>query len=303
MSINDKILKLKKEKNALILAHNYQLPEVQDIADFTGDSLELSRKAAGADNELIVFCGVYFMAETAAILSPRKTVLIPDRHAGCPMVDMTPLSEVVALKEKHPGAVVVSYVNSSAEVKAISDYCCTSANAVDVVRRIPENKQVVFVPDRHLGSWTMEQTGRDLVLYPGYCPTHAKIPASDIERAKSLHPEALVIVHPECPSGVRALADAVLSTGGMCKYVAESKSSSFIVGTENDMLHRLRKENPRKQFFEASAALVCPNMKKITLEKVLWSLEDMEFRVIVEKDVADRARTALERMVSILPES
>lgn len=297
--IQTKIAELKARKGAVILAHNYQAPEVQDSADFTGDSLGLSRQAAATDADLILFCGVLFMAETASILCPDKTVLIPDKQAGCPMVDMAPLEDVLALKKKHPNAVVVTYVNSSAAVKAESDTCCTSANAVEVVRALPPNAEILFIPDQYLGAYTAAQTGRNLILYPGYCPTHARIRDHDVRRARTAHPDAAVLVHPECRPEVTALADAVLSTSGMLRYVRESKAAEFIVGTEIGLLHPLRKEHPGKRFFAVSEAAICPNMKKITLEKVLWSLEDMRHEVKVPEDIAARAKTAVERMVRV----
>jgi quinolinate synthase len=295
----DRIQTLKTEKNAVILAHNYQLADVQDLADFTGDSLELSRKAAATDADVIVFCGVWFMAETAAILCPGKTVLIPDRHAGCPMVDMAPAAEVRAFKAKHPGAVVVTYVNSSAEVKAESDICCTSANAVAVVESIPADKEILFVPDRNLGSYVALRTGRPLILYPGYCPTHARIQPADVMRARAAHPGAPVLIHPECNPEVVALADAVLSTSGMCRYARDAKAAGLIVGTELGLLHRLTLENPDKRFYPLSEQALCPNMKKITLEKVLFALEDGKVRVTVPEEIRLRARQAVDRMVAI----
>lgn len=298
-TLTERIHELRTRRHAVILAHNYQLPEVQDVADFTGDSLELSRKAAATEAELIVFCGVRFMAETAAILSPRKTVLLPDLQAGCPMVDMAPLAEVKAFKARHPGAVVVTYVNSSAEVKGESDICCTSANAVAVVNSIPRDREIVFVPDQNLGAFVAAQTGRPLILYPGYCPTHARLHAEDVLRAKAAHPGALALIHPECRPEVTALGDAVLSTSGMCRYARESPASSFIIGTETGLLHRLRLENPGKQFFPLADSAVCPNMKKITLEKVLFALEDNQFVVTVPDDIRVRARQAVDRMVAL----
>ncbi|MFO7535709.1 MAG: quinolinate synthase NadA [Kiritimatiellia bacterium] len=294
-----RIAELRLRKQAIILAHNYQLPEVQDLADFTGDSLELSRKAAATDAEVVVFCGVWFMAETAAILCPGKTVLIPDRHAGCPMVDMAPVDEVKAFKALHPGAVVVTYVNSSAEVKAESDICCTSANAVAVVRGIPRDRDILFVPDRNLGAFVAAQTGRDLILYPGYCPTHAKLRAEDVLLARESHPEAAVMIHPECRPEVTALGDAVLSTSGMCRFARESPAKSFIVGTETGLLHRLRQENPGKTFYPLFESAVCPNMKRITPEKVLFTLEDDQVHVTVPEPIRLRALEAVNRMIAI----
>ena len=302
--MNDRALierlgELKRKRHAVILVHNYQPAEVQEIADFLGDSLDLSRKAAGVPAETIVFCGVYFMAETAAILSPAKTVLLPEPAAGCPMADMITAEGLRAFKEKHPGAVTVAYVNSSAAVKAESDLCCTSANAPAVVRSIPEGKEIIFVPDRFLGAWAMRRTGRKMLLYPGYCPVHRLLDPADIRRARKLHPGALVMVHPECTPEVIAEADEVLSTSGMVKLAGESDREEFIVGTEVDMTTRLRRDNPGKKFYPAADRLVCPNMKKTSLEKVLWSLEENRFRVTVPEEIRLQALQAVEAMVNI----
>jgi len=298
-SIETRIKTLKEERNAIILGHNYQIPEVQDIADFVGDSLELSRRAAAADAEVIVFCGVRFMAETASILSPDKTVLLPDRHAGCLMADMISAEQLRQLKESHPDAVVVCYVNSSAEVKAESDYCCTSANAIDVVNSLNEQQKILFVPDQYLGRYVMNETGRDIVLWNGHCPSHMYIRESDIVRCKEDHPDALVMVHPECTEPVCELADAVLSTGGMCRYAQTEDAAEFIVGTEIGMIHRLQKDNPDRRFYPATDLAVCPDMKLITIEKVLWSLEEMEFEVKVPEKIRVRAQRAVDRMVEL----
>jgi quinolinate synthase len=292
------IAKLKKERKALILVHNYQLPEVQDIADLTGDSLGLSRAAANTDSEVIVFCGVHFMAETASILCPDKKVLIPDPESGCPMADMINAAELKELKEKHKDAVVVTYVNSSAEVKAESDYCCTSANSVKVVEKIV-NKKIIFVPDKYLGAYTAEKTGRDLILWHGYCPTHVKILPEDIQRKKKEHPGCLVMVHPECTREVCKLADEVASTEGFLRFSKNSGSNGFIVGTEIGMIHRLKKEVPSKNFYPASDIADCPNMKKNTLEKVLWALEEMKHQVEVSPKIRLKAKKAIDRMIEI----
>ena len=299
--LTDKIRQLKTERNAIILAHNYQSGEVQDIADFTGDSLALSVQAAATDADVIVFCGVQFMAETAAILSPGKTVLLPDKHAGCPLADMITAEQLRQLKRKHPDAAVVCYVNSSAEVKAESDYCCTSANAVEVVKTLPQGNEVIFVPDQHLGRFVSEKTGRKMILWPGYCPTHVVITEDDIKKARAAHPGALVMAHPECTEPVKAISDRILSTGQMLKFARQNEAKNFIVATETGIIHTLKKENPGKEFFAASERAVCPNMKRITLEKVLWSLEDMHYKVIVPAETAARARAALDRMVAVLP--
>jgi len=297
--IRAKIEQLKKKRGAVVLVHNYQQPEVQEVADSTGDSLQLSRQAAATDAAVIVFCGVHFMAETAAILSPDKTVLMPDANAGCPMADMITAEGLRKMKAAHPGAVVVCYVNSSAKVKAESDYCCTSANAVAVVKAVDAGKQIIFVPDKYLGEYAEEQTGRKLILWPGYCPIHVLITEEDVSKARAAHPEATVMAHPECTGPVRRAADVVLSTGGMRRYVAESDASEFIVGTEVGMLYRLSTDNPGKKFWPATEGAICPNMKRTTLEKVLWSLQDMEHVVKVPEDVASRARLAIKRMLSI----
>jgi quinolinate synthase len=297
----EKIGQLKAERNAVILAHNYQPGEIQNIADFTGDSLALSVKAAATDADVIVFCGVKFMAETAAILSPGKTVLLPDKNAGCPMADMITGEQLRELKRKNPGALVVCYVNSSAEVKAESDYCCTSANAVEVVESLPKNSKIIFVPDQHLGRFVVEKTGREMILWPGYCPTHAFITEDDIKKTRTAHPGAIVMAHPECTEPVKAVSDKLLSTGQMLKFAKQSDAKQFIIATEAGIIHTLKKENPDKEFYPATTRAICPNMKRITLDKVLWSLEDMHYKIIVPEDIAARAKNALEKMVAILP--
>ncbi len=298
-AIIEKIMTLKKEKNALFLAHNYQLGEVQDIADFTGDSLELSRKAAASDADVIVFCGVHFMAETAAILNPNRIVLLPDLHSGCPMADMITGKQLRELKKQHPKAKVICYVNSTAEVKAESYICCTSANAIKIVETLKESEEIIFVPDQYLGSYAAEQTGKAMILWPGYCPTHARILPTDILKRKEEHPNAIVIVHPECKLETRALADAILSTGQMTKFARETDATEIIVGTEMGLLHRLRNENPRKTFIPATEQAICPRMKLITLETVLWSLENMEHRIIVPEEIREKAKNAVDRMLEV----
>ena len=298
----DKVNVLKKQRNAVILAHNYQGGEIQDIADFTGDSLGLSVEASKTDAEVIVFCGVRFMAETAAILSPAKTVLLPDKDAGCPLADMITAEQLKELKSKHPGAIVVCYVNSTAEVKAESDYCCTSSNAVELVNRLPRERSIIFVPDQHLGRHVEEQTGRDLVLWPGYCLTHVVITEDDIRSAKQNYPDAVVMAHPECTEPVKALADEILSTGQMLKFVAKNTTRRFIVATEIGIIHALKKQNHRAEYIAASERAVCPNMKLITLEKVLWALEDMKYGVRAPEAVSVKAKKALDRMVEVLPQ-
>ena len=298
-SLSERVRRLAGERGALILAHNYQIGEVQDVADFVGDSLELARKAAEAKAKLILFCGVRFMAETAHILSPDATVLEPDPHAGCPMADMLPVEALRDVKEKHPDAIVVSYVNSSAEVKAESDYCCTSGNAVKVVKSLPEDREIIFVPDKSLGQYVQEKTGRDLILWQGYCPTHHRMTAEALREARERNPDAKVVVHPECTPDVTALADEVASTSGIMRYVGETPYEEYIIGTENGMLHRLGKECPDKKLYHVTGLAVCPNMKLNTLEKMLWSLEDMKYEVAVPQETARKARLALERMLTL----
>jgi quinolinate synthase len=297
----DKINKLKREHNAVILAHNYQSGEIQDIADFCGDSLGLSKQAAATGADVIVFCGVYFMAETAVILSPQKTVLLPERRAGCPLADMITAAELQRLKQKHPGAIVVCYVNSPAEVKAESDYCCTSANAVEVVKSLPAGVPVIFVPDQHLGRFVAEITGRDLILWPGYCPIHALITEDDIRAVKGKYPDAVVMAHPECNEPVKAMADEILSTGQMLKFVAKSTAKRFIVATEVGIIHALKKQNPQAEFVAASERAICPNMKKITLDKIVTALEQMEYKVTVTEEVRLKAKRAIDRMIATVP--
>ncbi len=295
----ERLQELKAQRNAVILAHNYQRGEVQDAADFCGDSLGLSQQAAETGAEVILFCGVHFMAETAAILCPGKTVLIPDEHAGCPMADMITAREVQRAKEQHPDAVVVTYVNSTAEIKALSDICCTSSNAVQIVASVPEDRPVLFVPDQSLGDWVSRQLGRELILWPGYCPTHHRIRAAEVKQRKAEHPEAVFICHPECTADVVALADEVTSTGGMVRFARETDAQTVIVGTEIGLLHRLRTENPGKTFLPATDLADCPNMKLNSMEKMVWALEDMEHRVTVPPDIADAARGAIERMLEL----
>ena len=298
-TIEERIRVLRAEKDAIILAHNYTLPEVQDLADFVGDSLELALRAAAAGNPLIVFCGVHFMAETAKILNPRATVLMPDPRAGCPMADMATAEQVRRARVAHPGCAVICYVNTSAAVKAEADVCCTSANAPAVVAGIPEERRIVFVPDRHLASWVSEVTGRELIPWSGFCPTHARILPEHLREARTLHPAALAVAHPECSSAVRALADHVAGTSGILEFCREANHSAFIIATEQGLLHRLSAENPGKRFFAASTRMTCPNMKLSTAEALLWCLEDESGEVTVGADVASRARGAIEHMLAV----
>jgi quinolinate synthase len=294
-----KISKLKAERNAIILVHNYQRAEVQEIADQIGDSLGLSMAAARTDAKVIVFCGVHFMAETAAIISPAKTVLMPDKNAGCPMADMITVEKLKKLKMDKPGRPIVCYVNSSAAIKAESDICCTSANAVNVVKSLPD-KEIIFVPDKFLGMFVQSKVPeKKLVLFDGYCPTHAKILPEHIAKAKAAHPGAPVIVHPECRPETIAAADTALSTEGMIRYVKVSPAREFLVGTETGMIYRLQKEAPGKKFYPVTELAVCPNMKLTTLEKVLWSLEDLQTIVNVPADIAKKAKTAIDRMLQV----
>jgi len=298
--LEEKIAKLKKERNAVILSHNYQLPEVQDVADYRGDSLELSRIAAKTPAKVIVFCGVHFMAETASILCPQKKVIMPDVNAGCPMASMITAEQLGKLKREHPKAVVVGYVNTSALVKAELDVCCTSTNAAAVVNALKDEKEIIFVPDKYLADFVSKKTGRKLIPWNGYCPTHVKILPEDIIREKKFHPQAKVIVHPECLPQVVALADAALSTSQMCKFAKETEAEEIIVGTEVGLIYRLKKDNPTKEFYPASEAAVCPNMKRTTQEKILWALEELKEEVKVSDEIRLRARKAIDRMLEIV---
>jgi quinolinate synthase len=296
--LTEKILKLKEKRNAVLLVHNYQLGEVQDMADFIGDSLGLSQSAAKTDASVIVFCGVHFMAETASILCPDKTVLLPDRHAGCPMANMITAPQLHAKKKEHPKAAVVCYVNSTAAVKAESDICCTSANAVKVVESVDAN-EILFIPDQYLGHYVSTKTDKKMILWPGFCPTHARILPEHIAKLKQEYPEAKVVVHPECKPGVIALADEVLSTSGMVKFAKREDVKEMIVGTEMGIIYRLRKENPGKRFIPVSEQAVCPNMKLITLEKILWSLEEMAPEVKVPEKIRLKAKKAVDKMLEV----
>ena len=301
-NIQDEIRALKRERNAVIVAHNYQVGEIQDVADFLGDSLNLARWARETDAEVILFCGVHFMAETASILCPDKKVLVPDLEAGCSLADMIRPEDVRRWKLEHPAGVVVAYVNTSADVKAESDYCCTSANAENVVRVIPKEKEILFIPDFYLGTYVKTQTGRmNMHLWRGFCPSHVLIQSADIRKLRKEHPKAEFIMHPECGCLTKSmhLADRILSTEGMTRYVKESPAREFIVATETGILHRMRKENPEKKFYPASEFAVCHYMKMNTLEKVVESLENLQYEVRVPKELADRARLPIERMIAI----
>ncbi|WP_327292694.1 quinolinate synthase NadA [Selenihalanaerobacter shriftii] len=292
-----KIENLKKERNAIILAHNYQIDEVQAIADYTGDSLGLSQKAADiVDAEVIVFCGVDFMAESAAILSPHKTVLLPEQNAGCPMAAMITAEELIMKKKEYPNATVVCYVNSSAEVKAESDICCTSSNAVDIVESL-DSDQILFVPDENLGHYVSQRTDKDVVLWEGRCITHHRVKADDFEKVKEAHPKAPIIVHPECRPEVLSAADYVGSTSQILKFANESEADKIIVGTEMGILYRLNNENPDKTFYILNQGLVCKNMKMTSLQHVADALENMQYKVTVDKNIRVKAKEALDRML------
>ena len=296
----ERIKRLRGERGAFILAHNYQLPEVQDIADFVGDSLAMAREAAKVRSRVILLAGVHFMAETAKLLNPDRIVLEPDPNAGCPMADMVTPRELAEAKRRHPDAAVVAYVNSSAAVKAMSDVCCTSANAVRVVESFPKDRPILFVPDQCLGDYVAQKTGRtNVILWPGFCPTHHRILAQHVEERRRERPDAEVCAHPECTREVRALADFLGSTGQIIRHVAESPRKAFIIATELGVCHTLRRRNPGKTIVEVTHLADCANMKLNTLEKILWSLEDMQFAVTVPEEVAVAARQAIERMLAV----
>jgi quinolinate synthase len=323
-ALREKILKLKKDLNAIILAHNYQRPEVQDIADITGDSLELSRAAAKTDFSVIVFCGVHFMAESASILSPGKTVLLPEIGAGCPMADMVTVEgprktrrdlytdlmgiafefadefTLLDLKRKYPGVPVVAYVNTSAAVKAESDICCTSSNVVKVVESLKEDT-IICIPDRNLSAYAAKRTKKNIISWDGFCNVHhARLDIEDVKRARAEHPDALLVIHPECPPAVQDMADHITSTSGMLRYCKESNHKEFIIGTEEGILHRLKKDSPDKKFFVLNKDMVCPNMKRTKLESVLHALEKREHIIKVPEDIRVPAKRALDRMLAIV---
>lgn len=302
-SLSQELERLKKERDAVILAHNYQLPEIQALADFTGDSLELARKAAAVDNRTIVFCGVYFMAETAKILNPGRTVLIPDKAAGCPLANFATAAQVKEWKAKYPGYAFVAYVNTLAEVKAEVDVCCTSSNAVKIVESV-DNDKIVFLPDRNLGDYVRRRTGKEIVLWPGYCPIHDTVLPAAVSEARKSFPDALLMAHPECPEPVRALADEVCSTGQMFGVVERHPGRErFVVVTEWGMNYALKERFPGREFFEPARRMECPNMKKITPEKLLAALRGEEdggrYEVEVPADTADRARISIEKMLNL----
>jgi len=298
----ERISELKKKRNAVIIVHNYQRDEIQDIADITGDSLALSQAAIRTDAEVIVFCGVHFMAESAAILNPDKTILLPVIEAGCPMADMISADKLRVTKQKYPDAAVVCYVNSSAKVKAESDCCCTSSNAIDVVKSI-SNKKIIFIPDKNLGSYVQSQLPeKEIIAWQGFCPTHVRVQEDDVMEIKKIHPDAEVIAHPECNPEVLSIADHICSTAGMFKYCKNAKAKEFIIATEMGMLYSLRKDNPGKSFYPATQHLICPSMKLTTLGWIANSLETMTHQVSVPEETRVRAIKALKRMLEVTGE-
>jgi quinolinate synthase len=296
--ISSRIVELKESLNAVIVAHNYQRPEVQDIADFTGDSLELARKCTQVDVDVIVFAGVHFMAESAYILNPDRKVLLTEAEAGCPMADMITEEDLLEWKRRYPEAAVVCYINSSAAVKALSEICCTSANGVQVVQSLPQ-KEILFVPDQNLGHFISRSTDKKVILYPGFCTPHQRVIPRHIDLARERYPGSVVLVHPECRPDVVDKADAVMSTSQMLRYVKESKARLFVIGTESGLLHRLGKENPAKEFHLLTEGLVCPNMKKTTLASVVRTMEEMRNVITVREDVRVKAKRALDRMLKV----
>ena len=320
--LRDKIIALKREKNAIILAHNYQREEVQDIADYRGDSLELSRLAADTDCDVIVFCGVHFMAESASILSPDKTVLLPEISAGCPMADMIaadsarnartefpgfeykegftypPGFSLKDIKKRHPGVPVVTYVNTTAEVKAESDICCTSANAVKIVESLDSDK-VICIPDKNLSAWIARNTKKEVIAWDGFCHVHERATADDVKSAREEHPDALVLAHPECRMEVLEMADHVTSTSGMLRYSQSSDAKEFIIGTETGLMYKLKSDNPEKNFYPLRKDMVCPNMKKTSLNSVLHCLETETYKIKVPEEIRIPAKRALDRMLEV----
>jgi len=293
------ILSWKEKREAIILAHVYQPGEIQDIADFTGDSLFLSQQAAKTQAKVIVFCGVQFMAETASILSPEKIILLPEIKAGCPLADMAPIEKVKKKLKELPKVAIISYVNSSAVVKSLSDYCCTSANAVQIVQTIPAEKDILFIPDKNLADFTARKAKRNIIPWQGYCPVHNILTKEDVIKVKKLHPQALLLVHPECRPEVCNLADYIGSTRGIIEFASNNPAKEYIIGTELGIFHPLKKNNPNKQFFPASEKMICKDMKLITLEKVLHSLKKLEPRIIVPENIRKKSLKALNRMIEI----
>ena len=298
-SLQDKIKSLLQERNAILLVHNYQRPEIQDIADLCGDSLELSIKASQTDADVIVFCGVHFMAETASILCPDKKVLLPVLTAGCPMADMITAEDSKKRKQEIPDAVVISYVNTTAEVKAESYICCTSANAVQVANSIDSSIPIFMTPDKNLAKYTRKQTGRDILYWEGYCPIHNNLTVDQVKKVKTAHPEALFLAHPECPPEILGMADEIKSTSGMITFAKNSDRKEFIIGTETGILYPLSKVNPDKHFFPADQKMICPDMKKTTLTEILGALESMKPEVKVPEEIRIKAKDAVDRMLAI----
>lgn len=300
-ALKTKIAKLKREKKAVIIAHNYERPEVQQVADILGDSLELSRAVTKVNAKVVVFCGVHFMAETASILNPNKKILLPVKEAGCPMADMITLVKLKQLKAKYPGVPVVCYVNSSAQVKAESDVCCTSSNALEVVNSLSDG-EVIFIPDKNLGSYIQSKLkNKQIVLWEGFCPTHIRVSEEEIMQAKKKYPQAKFIAHPECPQRLLQHADYIGSTSGMMRYIKESKDKEFIIGTESGMIYRLEQENPGKKFYSPSEHFICADMKLTTLGWIAYSLENMVYEVKVPEQTRKKARKSLDRMLAVLP--
>lgn len=297
-SLIKQIQSLKTQRKAVILAHNYQINDVQSIADIVGDSLELSRAAIQVKARTIVFCGVYFMAESAAVLNPDKRIILPNITAGCPLADMITARKLKEFKLQYPDAAVVCYVNSSAEVKAESDICCTSSNAVKVINSLP-NKRIIFVPDKNLGRYAASFTDKEIILWNGFCPTHVRLSAGDVFRARTEHPEAVFVAHPECSPDVLAASDYVCSTGQMIKFARETSRKELIIGTELGMLYRLRNENPHKKFYIASQKLICPNMKKNNLESIVDALQNLQFTITVPEGIRRRAYHSIKRMLDV----
>jgi len=293
------ILSWKEKREAIILAHVYQPGEIQDIADFTGDSLFLSQQAAKTQAKVIVFCGVQFMAETASILSPEKIILLPEIKAGCPLADMAPIEKVKKKLKELPKVAIISYVNSSAVVKSLSDYCCTSANAVQIVQTIPAERDILFIPDKNLADFTARKAKRNIIPWQGYCPVHNILTKEDVIKVKKLHPQALLLVHPECRPEVCNLAEYIGSTRGIIEFASNNPAKEYIIGTELGIFHPLKKNNPEKDFFPASEKMICKDMKLITLEKVLHSLKKLEPRIIVPENIRKKSLKALNRMIEI----
>ncbi len=295
----DEILRLKKERNAVIVAHNYQIDDVQDIADTVGDSFALAKYCAEAPQELIVFCGVRFMAESAKIISPKKTVLLPEPNAGCPLADMITAADVRDLKLKYPGAAVVCYINTSAEVKAECDICCTSSNAVKVIESL-EQEEIIFVPDKNLGTYIARQVpDKKMILWEGFCVTHQRVGPEEVDAVRALHPDALVLVHPECRPEVVDLADFVGSTKQIIDFATASQQKKFIIGTEMGVLSRLKRDNPEKVFYLLSSGLVCPNMKRTRLQSVHHALTNLQFKIELNEDIRQKALGSLEKMLQV----